>query len=292
MDWTTPLRSQQADFIQRLKFGCLLHCETEGQHSELTVISGERLKQLRDFCWEMAEKYKRMSSVRNVFINNMKGKLAEEVVKSRLASLVTEVDYEKRLGGDGKVDFTLTSNPDFGIQVKARYGSIDTARWSISSDEVDNNILLVCILIQEDVNEAQSVYNLIMAGYLPTHLIKEIGKASFEINELLYSGGLKSYIENLHSLESESLFLRLRKTQQDGTQTFIQTQNKYVSLDAESRAYAYLSLGLDRYKDENYERAFEDFKEAIRLNPRIVEAYETRASSRKRLGDYQGAIED
>ena len=85
MDWTTPLRSQQADFIQRLKAGYLLHCEARGQHSELTVISGNKLKQLRDFCWEMAEKYKQNSRVRNVFINNLKGKLGEEVIKTRLA---------------------------------------------------------------------------------------------------------------------------------------------------------------------------------------------------------------
>lgn len=93
----------------------LLHCETQGQHSELTFISGERLKQLREFCWHMAEKYKRMSPVRDVFINNLKGKLGEEVVKARLAEFVTEVDYEQRLGGDGKVDFTLTSDPSVGI---------------------------------------------------------------------------------------------------------------------------------------------------------------------------------
>ncbi|MEP0850761.1 hypothetical protein NC991_10330 [Funiculus sociatus GB1-A4] len=87
MDWTTLLRSQQADFIERLKSNELLHCETEGQHSELTVISGDKLKQLVDFCWEMAEKYKRNSPVRQVFISNMKGKLGEEVVKIRLTDL-------------------------------------------------------------------------------------------------------------------------------------------------------------------------------------------------------------
>jgi hypothetical protein len=95
MDWITPLRSQQADFIQRLKSGHLLHCETVGQHSELSVISGQTLKQLVDFCWEMAEKYKQNNPVRNVFNNNLKGKLGEEVVKIRLADFVTEVEYEK-----------------------------------------------------------------------------------------------------------------------------------------------------------------------------------------------------
>lgn len=204
MDWTTPLRSQQADFIQRLKSGCLLHCETEGQHSELTVISDERLKQLRDFCWVMAEKYKRMSPVREVFINNMKGKLAEEVVKARLAGLVTEVDYEKRLSGDGKVDFRLTSDPSIGIQVKARHGSIDSVQWRIDQEEIAKNAVLVCILIQEEVHEAQTEYNLIIAGFLQTEIIELInGKASVGIDDLLYSGGLRSYLE---SFQVEDLF--------------------------------------------------------------------------------------
>ena len=168
MDWTTILKAQQTDFIARIKSGDFLHCEKEGQHSELTVISGERLKQLRDFCWNMAEKYRRSSStsIRDVFINNLKGKLGEEVVKSRLGNFVTEVDYEKRIGGDGKVDFTLTSDSSIGIQVKARYGNFDTIKWSISQEEIEKNAVLVCILIQEEVSEAQSEYNLILAGFL------------------------------------------------------------------------------------------------------------------------------
>lgn len=216
MDWTTPLRSQQTDFIKRLKSGCLLHCETEGQHSELTVISGERLKQLRNFCWEMAEKYKRNSPVRKVFIDNMKGKLGEEVVKARLGNVVTEVDYEKRLGGDGKVDFTVTSNPEVGIQVKARHGSIDTVRWSISKEEIEKNTALICILIQEEVNEAQADYNLIMAGFVPIKIIQvSNGKASVGIDELLYSGGLRSYLD---SLQFEDFFYNYQEIQQNSNQ--------------------------------------------------------------------------
>lgn len=94
MEWTTPLVAQQVDFIQRLKSFHLLHCDIEGQHSELTTISGERLKLLRDFCWDMVKKYKPYDP-KNYFIINMKGKLGEEVVKARLADFVTEVDYEK-----------------------------------------------------------------------------------------------------------------------------------------------------------------------------------------------------
>jgi hypothetical protein len=48
----------------------------------------------------MAEKYRHTSSnpIRDVFVNNLKGKLGEEVVKIRLGDFVTEIDYEKRIG--------------------------------------------------------------------------------------------------------------------------------------------------------------------------------------------------
>ena len=289
MDWTTPLRSLQADFIHRLKSEHLLHSKTEGQHSELTIVSGERLRQLRDFCWEMAEKYKRNSPVRKVFIDNMKGKLGEEVVKARLENFVTEVDYETRLGGDGKIDFTLTSDSDVGIQVKARQGRDDTVQWWISQEEVEKNAALVCILIQEEVNEAQAEYHLILAGFLPTNMIQvSNGKASFGIDELLYGGGLRSYLENLESLESEGLFLPLPKIQQQSEQT----PDTPISDDAISKAYAYLSLGIDRHIEKNYSRAIEDFNEAIRLNSQLTMAYKWRGNSRSDLGDYQGSIED
>jgi len=92
-----------------------MNYELLGQYSELTIIYGERLKALRDFCWLMAEKYKRTSPVRDVFINNLKGKLGEEVVKERLADFITEVDYEKRFGGDGNIDFTLSCDRCFSV---------------------------------------------------------------------------------------------------------------------------------------------------------------------------------
>jgi hypothetical protein len=47
------------------------------------------------------------------------------------------------------------------------------------------------------VNEAQSEYNLIIAGFLPTYLINMSNSQSLlGINELLYSGGLRSYLGN------------------------------------------------------------------------------------------------
>ncbi|MDP5338253.1 MAG: hypothetical protein NWQ28_06720, partial [Nodularia sp. (in: cyanobacteria)] len=207
MDWITLLRSLQSDFIQRLTSGFLLHCEIEGQYSELTVISGDRLKALREFCWLMAEKYKRTSPVRDVFINNLKGKLGEELVKERLADLITEVDYETKFGGDGNIDFTLNSDSKIGVEVKSRHGSIDKVRWSVSSQEVAKNAVVVCVLIQEEVNEAQPEYHLFLAGFLPTKMIKlRTGKISFGINQLLYGGGLWCYLEQLQSSHNHQDF--------------------------------------------------------------------------------------
>ena len=203
MDWKTILQAQQTDFINRLKSGDLLQCNQPGKHSELTVITGDSLQQLRRFCWDMADKYIRKygnnsRSVRQVFVNNMKGKLGEEVVKTRLGNLLTDVDYKQYQGGDGSVDFTLAADSSTGIQVKARKGKFNQIEWSISQKEINKNAVLVCILIEEEVNEAQNQYHLVLAGFLPTDMTTVTGgKARVKINQLLYCGGLRGYLESL-----------------------------------------------------------------------------------------------
>ena len=295
MDWTTPLKAQQTDFIQRLKSAKLLHCDEKGQHSELTVISGKRLDQLRDFCWEMAEKYRRTSrvAIRDVFINNMKGKLAEEVVKSRLADFVTEVDYEKRVGGDGKVDFTLTSDSSIGIQVKSRNGNFDKIQWSISREEIEKNAVLVCILIQEEVSEAQAEYNLILAGFLPTNMItSNTGKALVGIDKLLYSGGLRSYLESLTSSEAdEYMCLGYECLQKEDYQNAIAYYTQVLQLKPNNED-AYFNRGYAHYKLGDNQGAIDDYTQAINIAPNCASAYHNRGVARDDLGDKQGAIDD
>jgi tetratricopeptide (TPR) repeat protein len=295
MNWINLLRSQQADFIQRIKSGCLLHSHKEGQHSEIIVISGDRLKQLRDFCWEMAEKYKRNSPVRQLFINNLKGKLGEEVVKARLAELVTEVDYEKRLGGDGKVDFRLASNQNFGIQVKSRHGSLEIVQWSITSEEVEKNSILICILIQEEVSEAQTQYHLILAGFLPTNMIElKNGQASVRIEQLLYGGGLVGYLSNLLLVEADSLILTMQNIKQEEQPASIKNQETLISESEryESIAYSYLSAGTAWLRKHMNDRAIADFDEAIRCNPSEPKAYYYRGLAYFYNWYIQEAIED
>ncbi|WP_026104002.1 tetratricopeptide repeat protein [Anabaena sp. PCC 7108] len=292
MDWTTPLKAQQTDFIQRLKSANLLRCDEKGQHSELTVISGKRLDQLRDFCWEMVRKYK-PTDPKNYFINNMKGKLGEEVVKSRLADFVTEVDYEKRVGGDGKVDFTLTSDSSIGIQVKARNGNFDKIQWSISQEEIEKNAVLVCILIQEEVSEAQAEYNLILAGFLPTNMIKSAAsKALVGIDELLYSGGLRSYLE-ICKFSQPNYYIRLGDdcfTQKDYIGA-IGNYTKALELNPQV-AKAYLRRGITRNELGNKPGAIEDYTQAIKINPNDALTYSVRGIAYFELGNNKSAVKD
>ncbi|BAZ21868.1 TPR repeat-containing protein [Kalymmatonema gypsitolerans NIES-4073] len=310
MDWITLLRSLQSDFIKRLTSSCLLHCETEGQYSELTVISGERLKTLREFCWQMAEKYKRTSAVRDVFISNLKGKLGEEVVKERLAAFVTEVDYEKRFGiGDGKVDFTLTFDPSVGIAVKSRHGSINKVRWTINAEEVQKNAVVACILIQEEVNEAQPEYHLFFAGFLPTQMIKlKTGKISFGIEQLLYGGGLRCYLEQLESFTHLNSYNQKPQTenyktkqetsyQQPPKQQVLKTnfspeQKDYLRFHNGDLNLLYVKQGDESFEKKQYNAAINHYNQALKLNSKDADTYYKRGLAYYHLGNYEKAIAD
>ena len=301
MDWSSLLRSLQSDFIRRLADGCLLHCQSVGQHSELSIISGERLKQLRDFCWMMAEKYKRVSPVRDVFVSYLKGKLGEEVVKERLADFITEVDYEKRLGGDGNVDFMLTDNPLIGIEVKSRHGYFNKVRWSVSVDEVQKNAVIVCVLIQEQVNEAQSQYHMVLAGFLPTEMIKlKTGKISFGIEQLFYAGGLRSYLEYLQSSKSYITPNNYLNTHQNNNsyaypqkQLFSKAvnQNFVTPIEPEENLnQLYIKQGDECFEKQLHDAAIDNYSQALEIYSNDATTYYKRGRVFYCLKDYSQAI--
>lgn len=255
LDWTTLLKAQQADFIERLKYAQLLHCHNKGRHSELTVISDESLDQLRDFCWEMADKYKNTSARKN-YINTLKGKLGEEAIKACLGNFITEVDYKLRASGDGKVDFSLTTNPNVKIQVKTRCGDISRVKWSITPKEVSENAALVCVLIPEDISEAQGEYHLIVTGFLPTSLIQE---SSVGIHNLFYVGGLRGYLESLICSDSpEFLFKPVKSSNQIRTEIRHEHDNfssDKLYLDVVERMLWAFSTDKEKFYEEALEHA-------------------------------------
>jgi uncharacterized protein YjbI with pentapeptide repeats len=194
------LQNLQLDFIKRYKQGYLLECNLEGVHSEITKISSEETAHLRDFTWEMVQKYmSKNKHPKNLFINNLKGKLGETLVKYKLGDIINEIDYNLYRFGDGGIDFTLKNNPQLGIQVKTRSGeNLTQVSWSISQKEINNNILLACVFSKQEISEAQPDYDLIFAGFIPTYLIKikEGNKTvSLKAEDLLYAGGIYHFLE-------------------------------------------------------------------------------------------------
>lgn len=58
------------------------------------------------------------------------------------------------------------------------------------------------------------------------------------------------------------------------------------------KAHELYQQGFERGRIGLYKEAFEDFTQAINLNPDFAEAYIARAHSRTGIGDKQGAVAD
>src|SRR5882757_7888293 len=54
----------------------------------------------------------------------------------------------------------------------------------------------------------------------------------------------------------------------------------------------YYNMGIQKYKDHNYDGAQIDFDHAIALDPKLAPAYEYRALAKRHMGDFDGAIAD
>ncbi|MBW4549341.1 MAG: hypothetical protein KME25_33775 [Symplocastrum torsivum CPER-KK1] len=219
MNETKILKDQQNHFIGRLKDGLenLYSYDKQGKFGEIKTISGKDLRDIRQYCWDMVDKF-RKAAPQEVFKNNVKGKLGEKIVEKCLGDLVSRVRYDIiPESGDGKVDLTVNSYHTIGIQVKTRYGKADEVKWLIDSEEIEKNKAIVCVLLHkedcelENFDEFKHEYKPIIAGFLPTDSIhtmvnkneieKEMsnGKSlvKLTINNLLYGMGLESYIKTL-----------------------------------------------------------------------------------------------
>jgi len=288
MDWTTPLKRQQIDFIARLRQGSIFHCEQEGYHSELTIISGNELKKLYSLTWDIGNKDEQKSNNNEIFVDIMKTLLAREAIKVRLGDLITEIEVESSIRGNSHQEFTVTAYPEVGIQVKAGYGELDTVQWWMTQEEVEQNVVLVCVWLSEEIHESQDEYNLILAGFLPTTMMDvRYGVVSFGIYELLYAGGLSSYLENF----TDYISMGNKYLQKEEYQKAIAFYNKGLKITPHN-VDGYFNRGFACYKLGDYLGAIEDYSFAIEICPSDANIYLNRGNARKKIGDNQGAIED
>ena len=219
MDWTTPLKSQQADFIKRLKItpANLLDSKTRACHSETVTISGEKLKQIRLYCKKLVFQVEQIGSVREILRTYLQHYICEEAVITCLDNLITKTPEEKQKKTKENVHFTLTVNPEIGIHITTAQATPDSAEWNLKPAEIEQNKVIVCLLLTESVSEKSSTLSPILAGFLPTDQIaKTANTVTLKISDLLYAGGLASYLQFLHS-QTEKNWLQILT----GTSTYV-----------------------------------------------------------------------
>jgi hypothetical protein len=186
MDWTTPLRSQQADFIERLKLGHLLPAQIPGLYGEVKLFSQGMLES-----WRTSEE-------------DLIRRFAKETLKAYLDCSIVEVN------GESGCDFRVAHNPHLGLCLKATGfdRNLNIVQWWVTPEERDRNTVIVAILHLE-MEDRLDEYPFILAGFLPTQLLNpNYQNHSLSIADLFYTGGLKSYLESLNLNQPQKIDLQ------------------------------------------------------------------------------------
>ncbi len=150
------------------------------------------------------------------------------------------------------------------------------------------------------MNEAQSEYHLFLAGFLPTQMIKlKTGRISFGIEQFLYGGGLRGYLEHLQSstndhdkqtLKSESIYKLpdhlLKKS------SLYSVKNENISSPTEELNLIYIKLGDECSAKGQYYAALINYTQALELYPYDADIYYKRGLVHYQLGIYEKAIAD
>lgn len=211
MDWMTILRDQQADFIKRLKSNsAVLHqmrnYRFTGYHSELMVISGNLLNRLQKFyrrhqTENLPESYQKYIN-QNDFEDRLKSSFSKLIVKQYLEPAIEPIDKHHSKLKAYAGNFCLTANPNFPIIVRGKFGSRHTARWSFDADEIPETGAIVCVLLEENFAREDCQYNVILAGFMPIEMLDRTQQmVTVKIEDLLYSGGLKSYLASYQDID-------------------------------------------------------------------------------------------
>ena len=215
MDWTLPLKSQQRDFLARLNSisidessSSLIHSAIPGCHREEMVVSGDRVRELRALCRQLILESDPSRPVRELLQIYLRAQLAREAIASFCSNVLQPTDSIEQVGNPTLADFTLKTQSDMGIRVKAIEEKMEedgeSTCWCWSTAEIETCEAIACVLIREPVNETTEEYHLVLAGFLPSNLLSLPGDdIRLGMEDLLYSGGLCGYLEGLAS-EPES----------------------------------------------------------------------------------------
>lgn len=233
MDWTTPLKFLQNDFIQRLKkqkamAHSLLEAKIRGCHSEMITISEEQLTEIQYLCQQQAERlaenppeipkkydfwlefhehfqqeayeYLLREQLVDAALNYCFG---NQVKKLEIAPLINiKLDAEGNLGNESKFTYVLTEIPRVKIQIhvcdRQSFNSLkkDKVRWCVTLNDIKSYqvLLFMCLLGFPDTRTAAEIPT-IFTGFLPGNQITFTGpKTYLKLTDLLYTGGIGCYL--------------------------------------------------------------------------------------------------
>lgn len=237
MDWITPLKFLQNEFIQRLKkqkamAHSLLEAKIRNCHSEMIIITEEQVGEIQLLCQNQAEilaenpldiphEYKSWLE----FTEQFKQECYEYLLREQLVDaalnyclgnqikkleidLITniELDSEGNLGNESKFTYIVTERPKIKIQVhvcdRQSFNSLkkDKVRWCVTLDDLKNHhvLLFMCLLGFPDTLTAAEI-PAILTGFLPSNQITFTGpKTYLKLSDLLYSGGIGCYFASFH----------------------------------------------------------------------------------------------
>ncbi|MGL5193216.1 MAG: WD40 repeat domain-containing protein [Chroococcales cyanobacterium] len=212
MDWTTPLKFQQADFIKRLNHqrAALLHCQSPGLHGEQVTIAGERFRAIHQICEQGLSSAQYQAPLSERLRDRLRHQLGVEAVATYLDHRVTRIDPGHPPQSPSPGDFTLKANPAIAFSVQAIWGSTSPCVWDLELSQIKHQSAIIFVLIPEAIPPSQSEYQPILAGFLPTHLIAmSEGRARLYLDDLFYMGGLNLYLESLNSIPVSTEWLRI-----------------------------------------------------------------------------------
>ncbi len=138
------------------------------------------------------------------FKQKIKNSFSKLIVKQYLASWIKTIDQKHDLFSQYGGNFVLNNFEDFLIIVKGKFGDRKTVSWSLKPNDIDRNGVVVFVLIEEDFERENYQYNLILAGFLPTEMLARTQPIlRLTLQDLLYSGGLKSYLTSRAGVTGE-----------------------------------------------------------------------------------------
>ncbi len=291
IDWTIFLKTQQLDFISRIKSNYLLISDDKNQFTELINCQNKLLESVIKSCHQIIKQYELISDDEKLFNNLFQNQLGKFIFKYYFSDLINEIIFNDDFA-EQKVDFTLKKNAEFCLKIKTSNNIINDLKWWFSSDEIKQNNLLVCYFSPQIFKSNYVEYPVILAGFLPTNLIENKEQSQyFALHQLLYSGGLKTYLNSFNTTNFNPISITKNSNINSDYSLAIAINSK--TLKVISNDYKnYVLKGISKWETGDQQGAIQNFSEAIKINSDYYLGYYWRGFINSSIGYYEEALDD